>query len=184
MKELLNIRINEGGVFVDCQRELESENTDFKSFSALLYERYDLSYPKFFKMDELCKLGILGAHILFSKLAEKEYSQDTAVILSTKTGCLYSDLRHYKSIQNSEKYFPSPAEFVYTLPNIVVGEICIKHNLLGESTCFITETPEDEMVKSYIENLFIAEKTTYCLVGWLDFRESSYNCQFSLIKKN
>ena len=44
------------------------------------------------------------------------------------------------AIQNKESYYPSPAVFVYTLPNICIGEISIKYKLYSENSFFIFDS--------------------------------------------
>ena len=42
----------------------------FKDINVFLKEMYyniELDYPKFFKMDNLCKLGIIGTELLYRK---------------------------------------------------------------------------------------------------------------------
>ena len=44
-----------------------SIDNDINSFLKEMYYKLDLDYPKFFKMDNLCKLGFIGAELLCKK---------------------------------------------------------------------------------------------------------------------
>ena len=54
----------------------------------------------------------------------------------TNSNSLDSDLKHQSGIENNAV---SPAVFVYTLPNIVIGEISIKYKWKSEGVFFIDE---------------------------------------------
>ena len=94
---------------------------------------------KFYKMDDLCKLGYVAASILFDEkdmVAGAAERRDTAIVLANEVSSLDSDMKHWEAIKNNGT--ASPAVFVYTLPNLVLGEICIRHKIKGENTFFIT----------------------------------------------
>ena len=48
------------------------------------------------------------------------------------------------------KELPSPSVFVYTLPNIMIGEICIRNHFKGESFFFISENPDPVFFEQYV----------------------------------
>src|SRR5450432_825180 len=90
-----------------------------------------LSYSKFYKMDRLSKLGFLASEMLLkdSPLLPRYAPDEVALVLSNASSSLDTDIRFAESI----KTIPSPALFVYTLPNIVAGEICIRQGITGEN---------------------------------------------------
>ena len=102
-----------------------------------MYEKLQINYPKFYKMDNLAKLGLLSSEmVLKDRTIKQEYKPEkVAVILSNASSSLDTDLNYFEST----KKIASPGLFVYTLPNIVTGEICIRHGLKGENGFFITE---------------------------------------------
>ena len=92
--------------------------------SALLtqiYRSHIGDYPKFFKMDTLCKLGFVASELLLNSEGNRNFEprEDRAVILFNRNASLQADTNYQSTIQDSENFFPSPAAFVYTLPNIV-----------------------------------------------------------------
>lgn len=85
-----------------------------------LYDYLSLDYPKFYKMDLLGKAAILASELLIPLV-----KNPPMVFLSNEKSSMQSDLNHIEQYHNYET--ASAATFVYTLPNICVGEICIKN---------------------------------------------------------
>ena len=109
-----------------------------------LYRRYAGDYPKFFKMDTLSRLGFIAAELLINekiRKCENEPMVDT-VILANRSASIKNDTDYLATISDGN-YYPSPALFVYTLPNIVTGEIAIRHHIQGETSFYILDKPED-----------------------------------------
>ena len=48
----------------------------------------------------------------------------------------------------------SPALFVYTLPNIVIGEICIRHHFKGENAFFVFKQFDGTFMAGICQQLF------------------------------
>ena len=151
--------------------ETSSETGDFLKAA---YKHLHLSYPKFFKMDVTCKLGILAAEVLFRN---KEISPDTALIFSNSTSSLESDLRHWELMEETV----SPAIFVYTLPNIVSGEISIKFNLQSENAFFISENFNADLLKDYSESLLDSGSAPAVVCGWIEGNNAEYDVFLFLI---
>ncbi|UII28854.1 hypothetical protein LVD15_10625 [Fulvivirga maritima] len=143
-----------------------------KEYFKEIYKTLELKYPKFHKMDGLCQLAVLATELL---IGEGDYTGNkTAVILGNKNSSLSSDTQHYEAISSKENYFPSPSVFVYTLPNIMLGEICIKHKITGENSCFMMENMDAEFLHTYVTHLFEADNYKYCITGFVDFTEENY----------
>lgn len=160
------VSIDSGAVKVNGYTVFMNEPAkEFGDFMKQIYHFYKGSYLKFFKMDALSKLGFITAEILmndddqFSSLPEEK-----AIILANNASSLNTDEKHYESI----KEIPSPAVFVYTLPNIVAGEICIHHNLKGENTFFIQEEFDIQFMVSYLNILFSTTNTRKAIAGWVE----------------
>ena len=140
------------------------------------YREINLAYPKFFKMDLMCKLGILASDIAIQNNPNFSLwdKNNTALFFANCASSLESDKNHVKSIENKNQYFPSPSVFVYTLPNIVIGEIAIKHKFLGENAFFISEKMDIDMISSYCEMAFKTSQTKHCIVGWVNVDGNEY----------
>lgn len=166
---------------------LNQEDASFSSFSKEVYYKLAPSYSKFFKMDELCKLAFLTAELLLKdhETMGNEDGSDVAVIIGNKDSSLASDKKHVASIQDKETFFPSPAVFVYTLPNIMLGEICIRHQIIGENTCFIMDFFDADFIYKYVVELFATENYNQCITGWVNFtNENDYFAKLFLIGKH
>ena len=137
------------------------------------------NYPKFYKMDPLCKLGFLATELLLTeeKEAEGELTpeaettrQDTrAVVLFSKHGSMADDRAYEETIRDAEAYFPSPTVFVYTLSNIVTGEIAIRHQYKSETACYILEEKDWTKMKEIIVTTFQDSGVKTVLGGWVDY---------------
>lgn len=78
------------------------------------------------------------------------------------------------SIVEKDNYFPSPSVFVYTLPNIVTGEIAIRNGYHGETSFYILPHKNELLMQDIIETTFMDEQTTSILTGWLDYEDSEH----------
>ena len=67
---------------------------------------------------------------------------EMGMLLANAASSLHTDIRHQQLIDREGDQAASPAVFVYTLPNVVSGEICIRHKIQGETNLFlITRRP-------------------------------------------
>ena len=160
----------------------KGDDADFPNFIKSAYKYLETSYSKFFKMDNLSKLAFLAADVLLKQESLSEEENNIALIFSNKASSLDTDRKHQKSIENQDKYFPSPAVFVYTLPNICLGEISIKHKLYSENSFFIFDRFNAEHLYLYANNLLQKNKAEKVLCGWVDFDENSYEAFLYLVE--
>lgn len=156
---------------------------NFVQFADSLYRYLDISYPKFHKMDNLSKLGLLASDILLknNKLSDEFAPEKTGVILSNKSSSMDTDLKYYSMVQSG---VASPAVFVYSLPNIVIGEICIRNGIKGENTFFITDSYDIPSQVNYINQLFEKGILDACICGWMELIGEDYEAFLYLITKN
>ncbi len=147
------------------------------------YQLLDLNYPKYYKMDSLSKLGILAAEILLAEVNwEKQFTKDAfAIMLSNSDSSLDTDIKYQKTIAQKNAFFPSPAMFVYTLPNIVAGEIAIKHQLKGENLFYISQSFDTHQTQILVENIFSKPQTSASLVGWVNVLNENYDAFLMLV---
>ncbi len=180
MKELYiqaSARITSDSVFVNGER-IEIVQEPETNWLTNIYRSLGIQYPKFFKMDNLCKAGFLAAELIMSKtgLVREEEKRDWSVLIFNQSSSLDNDQSYQKTIQDPNNYFPSPAVFVYTLSNIVTGEIAIRNKIMGESCSYITETFDAE---SIISNGFIGlsegKNIQNLLIGWVEYLNDECN---------
>ena len=128
-----------------------------------LYRRFAGDYPKFFKMDTLCRLGFIAAELLLQN------EKADAVILANRSASIKND-KDYMATISGGQYYPSPALFVYTLPNIVTGEIAIRHHIQGETSFYILDNPDE--LEPIIRSSF-SPQTSAILAGWCECSASN-----------
>lgn len=165
----------------DGQRVFESNGTPDEFFNAA-YADLGINYPKFYKMDRLCKPAYLASEYLLRGNAPTDNykPQQTALIVSNKTSSIDTDL-HFSDTINTG---PSPALFVYTLPNIMLGEICIRHAIKGETACFIFDIFNPAFHVNYANYLLANGKAEAVIAGWADYYNGKWEAFFYLVEKN
>lgn len=163
------IHIKNNQVNLNGELFFKQETHSLSAFLSDSYKHIGLTYPKFHKMDSLCKLGIIASEILLQKNdITKKYDLDKiGIVISNAASSIDTDRQHQLSINDKSNYFPSPAVFVYTLPNIVIGEIAIKHKITGENAFLISERFNPKQLINYSHSLF-NENTDALLLGWLE----------------
>ena len=158
----------------------EEPDTDFADFIKKAYKFLQIEYPKFFKMDNLSKLAFIGADILLRDITKENIENNIALVLANRSSSADTDIKHQESIRNKSAYYPSPAVFVYTLPNICLGEISIRHKLYSENTFFIFETYHKDYLENYTSYLLQSGKAEKVLCGWVEFLKGNYRLSFYL----
>ncbi len=151
-----------------------------------LYRAYIGDYPKFFKMDTLSKLGFVASEMLLKDEGKERFvsREDRAVVLFNKTASLQADTNYQATIQDPENFFPSPAAFVYTLPNIVTGEIAIRNKYYGETSFIVVESCDAHIMARQLMNAFQDPMTQSILGGWLDCNdENHFEARLFLVEK-
>ena len=154
-----------------------------------LYRAHVADWPKFFKMDTLSKVGFLASELLLKSCCEKrfeaeEYTSDRAVVLFGTTASLCADKNYQETIQDKDSYFPSPALFVYTLPNIVTGEIAIRNHYRGETSFYVLDEIDAHTMAFHIQCAFQDEMTESVLAGWVDScANDDFTCFFTLVDR-
>lgn len=143
----------------------------FQEFSKSAYKYFRMDYPRFHKLDALSKLAFLAAELVL----KDENSKNIALVLSNKSSSLDTDLKYQQSINDAENYFPSPAVFVYTLPNICAGEIAIRHQLQTENAFFVMENFDKNFLDNYARQLLRNGKAEKVLCGWTELLGENYN---------
>ena len=178
------ITIQNNEIVLNGTSVFKIEPTDFADFSKQAYRNFEIQYPKFFKMDALSKLAFLGSELLLSPIISNEEENNIALVLANKSSSLDTDIKHQESISDKENYFPSPAVFVYTLPNICLGEISIRHQLKSENSFFIFDVLNAEFLSKYSEILLNTNKADSVLCGWVEYFNENYKAFLCLISKD
>jgi hypothetical protein len=160
----------------------ENKGTELPEFLLSAYRHINIQYPKFYKMDNLCKLGWLANEVLLkdSFNATKYKPEDVGIVLSNANASLDNDIKYLETT----KEIASPALFVYTLPNIVIGEISIRHTFKGENAFFIFEEFDAGFIEQYVSNLLDNDILQCCICGWVELLKDDYKAALFLIEKD
>ncbi len=181
MSTLKHVYLSNSSLFVNNKLVLRGENPIFAKFLKEVY-LYNLSrYPKFYKMDALSKLAFVASEVLLKDYKHKHQAEEVGIILQNKSSTIIVDKKHQASISNREEYFPSPANFVYTLPNVMTGEICIRNGFKGENAVFIVPGFDAAFLMNYLQILFDNDKTKMMLGGFVDAGEDYYEAFMFII---
>ena len=171
--------IQKNEVILNGKSIIKSEGDLFSDFSKKIYQNLEINYPKFFKMDNLSKLAFLSAEFLLNN--EINAHSNIALVFSNKSSSLDTDAKYQNSIDDKNNYFPSPAVFVYTLPNICIGEISIKHQLKSENSFFIFEEFNSNFMSNYANSLLNSNKADKVLCGWVEYYNEEYKAFLYLV---
>lgn len=176
--------IQNNEITLDGKSAFKSEPNGFGDFSKKAYQHFELSYPKFFKMDNLSKLAFIGAELLLKNEGKTDVENNTALVFANKSSSLDTDIKYQNSIANKDNYFPSPAVFVYTLPNICLGEISIRHQLKSENSFYIFDGFKPEFMERYANILLETKKADKVLCGWVEYFDEEYKAFLYLVASN
>lgn len=160
-----------------------TDPTVFADFSKKAYQHFEIGYSKFFKMDNLSKLAFLGAELLLKTENDDSKENNIALVFANKSASLDTDVKYQNSIADSENFYPSPAVFVYTLPNICLGEISIRHQLKSENSFFIFVEYNPVFMEKYSNILLETQKADKVLCGWVEYYNEDYKAFLYLVDK-
>jgi len=142
----------------------------------VVYNHLNIDYAKFFKMDNLCKLGFLGVELLKTKTELSLYGDDeVALHFQNASSSLDTDAKHQRKINDGVP--SSPAIFVYTLPNILIGEIAIRNKWFGENLFILSDKFDLEAWQRTNEVLFETQKAKAVIGGWVEVFEQDFRLE-------
>lgn len=177
---IATVEINNGKVTKNGEQIFANTEVDFATFIREAHKQLGETNMKFFKMDDMSKLGYVAAEALLQNIAFEP--EKMGIVLSNSASSLDTDLRHQELI-NAGDAAASPAVFVYTLANVVIGEICIKHKIKGENTFFVSRNYNQQWLHHYAQIAMQKQQMDYCIVGWCNLQSNNYNAIFELVKK-
>lgn len=176
---LRTVLVESSRILLNDKEVYSSDSDDFQDFIRSAFKTVCGPNMKFYKMDSLSKLGYVASEVLLDGI---EYSEeDCGLILSGVYGSLDTDIRHQQIIDTETDASVSPAVFVYTLPNVVEGEISIRHHIKGENTWFWSDDRTLSDVREYAALSMSAQDMKYCIVGHIDFLNGRYFAKFELL---
>ena len=146
------------------------------------YHSMQITYPKFYKMDGISKLGFIASETLL-KGNENRFDpcEDTAVICFNRSASSEIDRQYQGTISDNKNFFPSPSLFVYTLPSIVLGEIAIRNKFLGETSFYILENFDVAQITETVKNAFFDKSTKQVLFAWIENFNEKHEVLMALV---
>lgn len=168
------VRITPDGVWLNSQPLKVEETTN--GLLTTLYKKHTGDYPKYYKMDGLCRLGFVASELLLQAEGKERFTpcDDRAVVLFNRSSSISADRKYLESIEDESNYYPSPSVFVYTLPNIVTGEIAIRNHYHGETSFYILPHKDEQQMREAIESTFVDTTTQSVLTGWIDYEDEHH----------
>ena len=166
-------RITNHGVWLNGEEKTIIKSGENSLFLDDIYRTLKIQYLKFFKMDRLSKAGFLASEMVidFMQIERDTPKKEHAILCFNRSSSLDNDTLYQQTIQNPQNYFPSPSIFVYTLPNIVMGEIAIRNKIYGETSFYIAEHFSAEQLYFSITDIFKTGNVSALLCGWIEFYE-------------
>ena len=141
-----------------------------------LYRQYVGDYPKYYKMDPLSRLGFIASELLLQAEGAERFvaCDDRAVIFFNHSSSICADRQYLETIADPDNCFPSPSVFVYTLPNIVTGEIAIRNGYHGETSFYILPRRDERLMQQILQASCLDLATQSILCGWLDYEDDAH----------
>jgi hypothetical protein len=170
MKILASSYISPSGAFLNEERKMRFQDANWLKEA---YQLMALDYPKFYKMDNLSKMTVLATEwIKFTGLLNNLTDDALELLFANTNASQHTDMKFLESYQQLGN--PSPSLFVYTLPNILTGELAIRNKWFGENTFFVQ--PEFD-AQLFTDRLYHSsqKETTLCLCGWVDSKVNTKN---------
>jgi len=164
--------ISNGCLLLNGKKVISSEVNTLEETLSAIVSSLNVVHPRFGKMDRLAQLGYTCVEVLLQgKESIRQYNpEDICLMMSNSSSSLDTDYRYNSTLEA----IPSPALFVYTLPNVVLAEICIKNGFKGENLFFISNTYDTNFMFNQINTLFENGRAKACITGWIDVLENSY----------
>lgn len=173
---------------IKVNSEIRFVNKSAESFSAFIrsaYKQLGCDDRKFYKMDDLCKLGYITASYLLptSSLYRECTPSEIGIFLANHSSSLDTDEKHQQIIDQQGDKEASPAVFVYTLPNVVMGELCIRFKIQGENLFLIESGFPSGYLHQQAIDVMGRHGLRLCIVGWCELKGEHYESIFYLIEK-
>lgn len=181
MKLISTCKISKEGVFLNGNK-IELFTSEVENWKKECYSNLELDYSKFHKMDPLAKMTFLSTEIMKKEVNLEKYNEnELALLFANSSSSQTTDLKYINSYQ--VKGSPSPSLFVYTLPNILTGELAIRNKWYGENCFFIEEKFDIEFFLEQI-NFYFSKGSTTCLCGWVESNTENEECFLFLVENN
>ena len=139
--------------------------------------------PKFYKMDVFSRLAYLAAALLIK--ADDHDSGQLALLFFNQSGSLIQDREHLRTFMGCNDFYPSPGTFLYTLPNVVMGEIAMKYGVKGETSLIMLPSKDHNLMNEVLRATADFTSSPTIITGWVECSsEETFEAELNLITKN
>ena len=181
MKILAVVDFKEGNMLVNntpWQFARNPGNTVLKD----LYLALGMNYPKLFKMDALSRLCVLTTEVL-AEIGQVRplLTNRCAIVLANRGSSLDIDQTYLNGL--NETGMGSPAQFVYTLPNVMIGEICIRYQMHCPTEMYVMPTFDTHFLRQQAQWHFSQNRAEHALVGWVDVMGQNMEAHITMFAK-
>lgn len=179
-----NVHITESTVCIDGK--VMPTHAVGRQMLTEIYKGVVGDYPRFYKMDLLSRLGFVATELLLRAEGGVRFAErsDRAVVLVGHSGSVLADMNYLSSISDADDYFPSPERFVYTLPNIVTGEIAIRNKYHGETGFYLLADRNEVVVDDILRSAFCDRATNSVVGGWIECgSETAFEADLSIFER-
>ncbi len=160
--------IRPGSCFVNGTEVCSFDTETGVSWFRQIYKFLQPDYPKFYKMDQLSQAAFLSVELLKqygNRSIEVQQEDALAMVFANSESSSVTDLLFQDSYQHQGS--PSPSLFVYTLPNIMLGELSIRNKWYGENMFAVfPKFALDFYSKNAV--LLLNETISMVLCGWIN----------------
>ncbi|HQV52129.1 MAG: hypothetical protein IPH21_02100 [Flavobacteriales bacterium] len=180
MKDLAHTSYRNGHFTVNGKLLAEptsSPDTDLNNaWSAL-----GIELPRFPRMDRSSKLvAICGSSFFIEGGALAGHSKETiGMVIMGKHGSMDTDSK-YQAQLDADNH-ASPGQFVYTLPNIAMGEFSIQHGLYGSGLCLLNNAPDLSQMREACVILLHDHGMDAIVCGWSDIFADQATATFMVV---
>lgn len=165
---LHNVRLSPSGAFVDGERL-----GDFYGPGMLtaIYKEMIGDYSKYYKMDHLSRLAFVATELLLQREGDNRPRDidSLPIVFFSRAGSVKTDAEYISTIKNADEFYPSPSLFVYTLPNISVGEVAIRNKFRGETLFVMLDRKDAGIIDSVNRAMLCDANSRSLLSGWIDY---------------
>lgn len=162
---------------------LPQSEQPFAEFIRAEYHALGEKNMKFYKMSDLAKgLYVAVERLLQGRALQPHYfPTEVAVVLANRSSSLEADREHQLLVDTHPAEGTSPAVFVYTLPNVATGEICIRHKIQGDNTFFI-EREGAVVAECYARMLLETGRARAVITGCAEKLDERWQVELKLLE--
>ncbi len=167
-----------------CMAEyiLPQSELPFAEFIRQEFKAFESPNMKFYKMSDLSKaLYVAVENLLSVEGLEDIEPARRAIVMTNRSASLDADVAHQLIVNQHNVEGASPAVFVYTLPNVATGEMCIRHKIMGDNTFFI-ENEYSGFAEEYSGYLINSGQMDAVICGWCDYLDEKWKVEVKLLK--